>query len=88
MPMLKAGFAVALVFLGAVMALLGVVLTLSALKSGAINVSYGTGTGSVAETITQSADAARYWKFLIGLGVLPVVLGGLSARWGWRRIRG
>ncbi len=88
MPLLKAGFAVALTFLGAIMVFLGAVLTLSALKTGAISVSYGTGTGSVAETITQSADAARYWKFLIGLGVLPMLLGGLSVCWGWRRIRG
>jgi hypothetical protein len=88
MPMLKAGFAVALVFLGAIMAFLGAVLTLSALKTGSINVSYGTGADAIAETISQSAESARYWKFLIALGVLPMVLGGIGARWGWRQIRG
>lgn len=82
MPMLRAGMAVAALLLGAIAAFLGVVVTVSALSTGAISVSYG----SVSETITRTADAARYWQFVMMLGLAPAVLGALIARGGWRAI--
>ena len=86
MSMLRAGLTAGLMVIGAVSALLGAVIMLSALKTGAINISYGTGANAVAETVTQAADAARYWRLFAGLGVAPLVAGSVAAWWGWRTI--
>ncbi len=86
MAMLRAGLAVAAMFIGGIAAFLGVVVALSALRSGSIQYSYGTGTEAVLETVTRAADAARYWQLFVTLCVVPAVLGTLAARWGWRAI--
>jgi mannose/fructose/N-acetylgalactosamine-specific phosphotransferase system component IID len=86
MDMLRAGLAVSAMFIGAISAFLGAVMLLSALKSGSVQFSYGHGTSAVSDTVTLATDAARYWKFVVGLGVLPVIVGVLAARWGWRAI--
>lgn len=86
MNMLRAGFAVGAMFIGAIGAFLGAVMLASALKSGSIALSYGTGSTAVSETITRAGDAARYWQYVMGLGVLPLAGGILAARWGWRTI--
>lgn len=86
MPMLQAGMAVAALLIGAIATFLGVVVTASALTTGAISLSYGGGDGAVSETITRAGDAARYWQFVLLLGVAPAVLGALAARWAWRAI--
>lgn len=86
MPMLRAGMAVAALFIGAIATFLGIVVTASALSTGAISLSYGGGDGAVSETIARAQDAARYWQFVVLLGVMPAILGALAARWGWRAI--
>lgn len=86
MPLFRAGFAVAAMLIGAIAAFLGVILTASALQTGAISLSYGNGAAAVSETITRAADAARYWQVLVALGIAPAILGSLAARWGWRSI--
>lgn len=82
MPMLRAGMAVAALLIGAIAAFLGVVVTASALRNGAISLTYG----AVSETVTLAADATRYWQFVVLLGIVPAVVGALAARWGWRAI--
>ncbi len=86
MPMFRAGLAVAAMLIGGISAFLGTVVTLSALKTGSVSLSYGTGDGAVTETVTQAADAARYWLLVSGLGIGPAVLGALATLWGWRLI--
>ena len=86
MGMLHAGLAVAAMFIGAIGAFLGVVILISALQSGSIHLSYGTGAGAVTETVSRTGEAARYWQYLIALGAAPAVFGSLAARWGWRAI--
>ncbi len=88
MTLLKAGLAVAAILIGAIAAFLGGVLLLSALKTGAIQISYGTGAEALSETITLASDSARFWRLVAMLGVAPLGLGILAARWGWLRIRG
>lgn len=86
MPLFRAGLAVSAMLIGAIAAFLGVILTASALQTGAISLSYGNGDSAVSETITRAADAARYWQLLVALGLAPAILGALSAHWGWRAI--
>lgn len=86
MTMFRAVLAVAMMFIGAVSAFLGVVLLISALQSGSIQLSYGAGAEAVTETASRATDAARYWRLVGSLGVAPALLGTLAARWGWRAI--
>ena len=86
MTMLKAGLAVAMILIGAVAVILGATLLFSALKTGTIQLSYGTGAAMQSETITQAGNAARFWQFAIALGVAPLVLGVAAVRAGWRSI--
>jgi mannose/fructose/N-acetylgalactosamine-specific phosphotransferase system component IID len=86
MAMFRAGLAVAAMFIGGIAAFLGVVVTLSALKSGSVQFSYGVGENMVTDIVSRAADEARYWKLVITLGLIPTVLGVLAARWGWRAI--
>lgn len=86
MPLLRAGLAVAAILIGAIAVMLGVILIWSTLQTGSISLSYGSGAGSVSETISRTADGARYWKMISLLGVAPAVLGLFAAMWGWRAI--
>ncbi|MGB4866137.1 MAG: hypothetical protein WBP38_09630 [Hyphomicrobium sp.] len=86
MPMFRAGLAVAAMLIGGIAAFLGIVVALSALKTGSVSLSYGVGDAAVTETVMQAVDASRYWLLVGGLGVAPAVLGALSALWGWRTI--
>jgi uncharacterized membrane protein HdeD (DUF308 family) len=86
MDMLRAGLAVAAMFIGAIAALMGAIMIISALKTGAVQFSYGSGGNVVSETVTRAADAARYWRFVAALGIAPVVFGVVAARWGWQTI--
>lgn len=86
MGMLRAGLAVAAMFIGGIAAFLAVVIAMSAIKSGSLHISYGTGADAVTETVTLAADAARFWKMFVTLSVAPGILGVLAARWGWRTI--
>lgn len=83
MPMFRAGLAVAAMLLGAIAAFTGVVMIASSLQSGSVSLSYNSGDSIISETVTRAGDAVRYWQLVAALGVAPVVLGGLAARWGW-----
>ena len=87
MPVLKAGMAVAAVIIGAISALFGIVLLVSALRSGAIEISYGIGANVIHDTANRSVDAAHYWQLLVTLGLAPLVIGLVAVRWGWRAIK-
>ena len=86
MGMLRAGLAVAALFIGAIAAFLGTVIVFSALKSGSIQFSYGIGVGAVTETGSRAVDTAHYWRLVAGLGLAPAIVGALTARWGWHAI--
>jgi hypothetical protein len=72
--------------IGAIAAILGVILIWSALQTGSISLSYGSEENLVSEIVSRTADAARYWQLVAGLGIAPAVLGLLAAIWGWRAI--
>ena len=86
MAMLRAGLAVAAILIGAVAVLLGALVTLSALRSGSIEMSHGLGTKAVAETVILATEAARFWQLVFALGIAPAVIGAAAAWWGWRTI--
>lgn len=87
MSILKAGLAAGAMFIGAIAALLGFVLTLSALKTGAVTITYGETGQVIKETVTQAADSGRYWRLVATLGGLPILLGVVSFRWGRRTLK-
>ncbi len=87
MSMFRAGLAAAAVFIGAIAALLGVVMLVSALGSGTIAISYGAGANAVAETVSRAGDPGRFWRLVAALGVAPLVLGAGAALWGNRQLR-
>ncbi len=87
MTMFKAGLAAAAVFIGAIAALLGVVMLVSALGSGTIAMSYGAGAGAVSETVSQSTDPDRFWRLVAALGAAPAVIGAAAVVWGMRQLR-
>ena len=86
MSMLRAGLAVAALFIGAIAALLGTIIVFSALKTGSIQFSYGIGGGAVTESASRATDAAQYWRLVAGLGLAPAIVGALAVGWGWRTI--
>ena len=86
MPIFRAGLAVLAMFIGGIAALLGTIMIVSALSTGAVQFSYGAGARAMTETVTQATDSARYWRLVTGLGFAPAILGAISAWWGWRAI--
>jgi hypothetical protein len=86
MSMFRAACAAAAMFIGGIAAFLGVVLMISALKTGSIALTYSAGAQTISETASRVTDAARYWRLFVGLGVAPALLGLIAARWGWRAI--
>jgi hypothetical protein len=87
MTMFKAGFAVALAAIGAIAALLGAAITVGALRTGEIGLSYGAGASAVTDTATRAANPEHFWRLLMGFGVAPLVLGLIAAVWGWRTLQ-
>ena len=87
MSMFRAGHAAAAVFIGAIAALLGVVMLASALGSGTIALTYGAGANAVAETVSRAGDPGRFWQLVGALGIAPLVLGAAAVLWGSRQLR-
>jgi hypothetical protein len=87
MTMFRAGLAAAAVFIGAIAALLGVVILVSALGSGTLSLSYGAGAAAVTETVSQSGNPDRFWRLVAALGAAPAALGAAAALWGLRQLR-
>ena len=87
MSMFRAGLAAAAVFIGAIAALLGVVMLASALGSGTIALTYGAGANAVAETVSRAGDPGRFWQLVAALGIAPLVLGAAAVLWGSRQLR-
>lgn len=87
MIMLRAVLAAGAVLIGAIAAFLGGILVISAVTSGTIDFTYASDGKMVSESVSRAGDAARFWKLVFGLGVLPAGLGLISARWGWRSIK-
>jgi hypothetical protein len=87
MTMFRAGMAVALVFMGGIAAFLGGVVLSSALTTGTLTMSYGTGARATTEVLSQVADPSRFMQMTLLLGAGPLVLGSLAAWWGWRTLK-
>ncbi|MBK9079399.1 MAG: hypothetical protein IPL91_09875 [Hyphomicrobium sp.] len=86
MPMFRAGLAVAAMLIGGIAAFLGIVVALSALKTGSVSLSYGVGDAAVTETVMQAVDASRYWLLVGGLGSRPLCSARCRRNVGWRTI--
>lgn len=85
MDMFRAALTVGVIFIGAIAALLGLVVLVYALSTGAVTVSFGPG---MTETITQAADPNRFMKIVLGLGLAPFLIGATAAYLAMRRLRG
>ncbi len=82
MTMLKVGAYIAAAFIGAVAAFLGAIVIIGAVKSGTIQMVYGTGSDVVRETVTRAGDETRYWQLVGLLGGLPLAIGMWVLRFG------
>jgi hypothetical protein len=86
MTMLRVALAVGAVFIGAIAVFIGAILITTAVQTGQIMLSYGEGASAVAETVRQTAEPARFWRLVAGLGALPMAVGLIAVRWGWRTL--
>lgn len=84
--MLRVAMYVAAVFIGAILAFLGIIVVLSALKSGELTLVYGGNTGTKTDVISRAADESRFWQLLILVGGIPAIGGLIATRWGWRKL--
>ncbi|MGE0052862.1 MAG: hypothetical protein AB7S74_01520 [Hyphomicrobium sp.] len=87
MTMLRAGFTVAMIIFGLASALLGGVVLFSALRTGSITVSYGSGADAVKQVLTYAGERTRFLQFAGLLGLMPFLIGLVLARMGFRAIR-
>jgi hypothetical protein len=88
MAILRFAVLIFLVVVGAAAVLMGGVILSSALSSGKVMMTYVANGQPVAETFLRSADPSRFWRLVSVMGVLPLLLGGASAWFGWRKLRG
>ena len=75
-------------FLSAVGIFIGLVIALASLKSGAIEISYPMDGKVITETITQAGDSARYWRLVLAVCGLPVVIGSAALWYSVKKLRG
>lgn len=87
MTMLRIALTVAAVFIGAIAAFLGLIVTGSALATGTISLTYEAGPAAAVETVAYATDPAAFITRVGLLGITPLVLGLFAARWGWRQIQ-
>lgn len=87
MTMFRAGLAVAMVLIGGIAALLGAVVLISAMSSGSISLTYGSGASAVAETVSRASDPGRFMQLVGLLGAAPLIFGVIGAIWGMRTLR-
>ena len=87
MTMLRAVMAVGMIIFGMVAALLGGVVLFSALRTGGITVKHGAGADAVTQVLTYAAEPTRFLQFTGLLGLAPLLVGLIMARWGFHTIR-
>jgi hypothetical protein len=87
MSFFKILFLAAIAFIAAVAVFLGFVMIVTSLQNGSIMMSYMSSGSSVSETVTRAGDPARFWKLVLTIGVLPLVLGALTLRFAVRKLR-
>lgn len=87
MTMLRAVMAVGMIIFGMVAALLGGVVLFSALRTGGITVRYGAGADAVTRVLTYAAEPTPFLQFTGLLGLAPLLVGLIMARWGFHAIR-
>ena len=76
-----------LVVAGAIAIFLGGVVMLTSWQSGAISWTYSQSGRSVTETVTRTADAARYWQLYRSMGIMPASVGALVMAFGLWALR-
>lgn len=84
MDMFRAAMLVAVILIGGILALLGLVVVVSAATTGGVTISHGPGTS---ETVTHVTDSARFMRLVLGLGGLPFIAGTIMVFLGVRRLR-
>lgn len=84
MLMFKAAMAVAAIMIGAIAALLGAIVLISALSSGSIQIIQGA--IETSETTTVAADPSEFYRLVALFGLAPFAGGAIAAWLGWRAI--
>jgi hypothetical protein len=87
MPLLRIVFLAGVVVLGSVGAFLGILVMVTGWQTGAITLSYVQDGKTVFDTISRSADGARFWRLFVWMGGAPAVIGLAAVLLGVRAIR-
>ncbi|MFN0217793.1 MAG: hypothetical protein ACKVP4_03145 [Hyphomicrobium sp.] len=84
MAMFKAAMAVAAILIGAIAAVLGAIVIVSAIANGSILVI--TGPTETGEAVSRATSPADFYRLVAIFGVAPFLAGALAVRLGWRAI--
>ena len=85
MDVFRAAMIIAVIFIGAIAALLGAVVLGVGLSTGSVTIAYGP---DAIETISRAADPNRFWRAMLLFGLLPFAGGGIASYLAFRRVRG
>lgn len=88
MTVLRIAILIMLIVLGGVGVLFGGVTTIGMLSSGEVAYTVPQTGGVVARTVSRAGEPDAFWRLFGLLGLLPLVLGGAAAWYGWRSIGG
>jgi hypothetical protein len=88
MGMFRLFFFGALAFIAGVAIFIGGVMMITSLQNGMIGISYTSGGKAVTETISRTADNARFWRLMVTMGVMPFVIGSAVLWLSVRKLRG
>jgi hypothetical protein len=87
MPLLRIVFLAGVVVLGGVGVFLGILVMGTSWQAGAISLSYVQDGKTVSDTVSRSADGARFWRLFVSMGAAPAVIGLAAVVLGVRAIR-
>ena len=86
MAMLRLAMMIMFVFLGGIGVLVGGAVTVGMLHGGEVTYTVPEAGRTVSKTASRASQPSEFWQALALFGLLPIVLGGAAAWYGWRAL--